>query len=120
MSNNSEAEAAVKVKAFNKKHKFKKDPTSVVACFFLEPKDLSVLLGIPNFEGISIYLGFDDKEGEVLILAPAIKGSDLQNVYALNYSVNQSETVTSESTVVTLKPGQCPPPPPGCNNCLCA
>src|SRR6266496_5818879 len=118
MANNSEAEAAVKVKHFNKTYNFKKHPTSVVACFSLKPTDLSILLGIPNFQGISIYLGLDDKEGEVLILVPVIKGS-IQNLYSLTYSANESATTTTESTIVTLKSGQCPPPPPGCTTCLC-
>src|SRR6266542_2625492 len=110
MANNSEAEAAVKVKHFNKTYNFKKHPTSVVACFSLKPTDLSILLGIPNFQGISIYLGLDDKEGEVLILVPVIKGSDDQNVYSISYATNDSITTTTESTIVTLKSGQCPPP----------
>ncbi len=114
----TEKEAGEKVKHFNKKYDFKKDPTSVVACFSLKPTDLSILLGIPDFQGINIYLGLDDKEGEVLILVPAIKGS-IQNLYSLTYSANESATTTTESTIVTLKSGQCPPPPPGCTTCLC-
>src|SRR5437868_8689637 len=106
-----EEEAGYKVKRFNEAHKFKQKPR---LCFFLEPKDLSILLGVPKFEGISIYNGLDDKGDEVLILVPAIRGSDLKNVYSLTYSTNDSATTTTSSTVVTLGKGPCPPYPPGC------
>jgi hypothetical protein len=111
-----EKEAGDKVKQFNAAHKFKKKPA---LCFFLEPKDLAILLGVPNFQGISIYNGVDDKGDEVLILVPAIRGSDLKNVYSLTYSANDSATTTTTSTVVELKPGPCPPNPPNCRNCTC-
>ena len=111
-----EKEAGDKVKHFNAAHKFKKTPA---LCFFLEPKDLYLLLGVPNFQGISIYNGLDEKGDEVLILVPAIRGSDLKNVYSLTYSTNESVTTKTESTVVTLAPGPCPPIPPNCRNCSC-
>jgi hypothetical protein len=120
-----EEEAKHQVTAFNKKHEFKKGTDSTVACFFLEPKDLTILLGIPGFKGISIYLGLDDKEEEVLILAPAIEVQDAnktdvrKNVYSIDYTFNETKDDPTESTVVTLKSGQCPPPPPGCTTCGC-
>jgi hypothetical protein len=120
-----EEEAKHQVTAFNKKHEFKKGRDSSVACFFLEPKDLAILLGIPHVKGISIYLGMDDNEEEVLILAPSIevKGIDNEvtrkNVYSIEYTFNETSDDPTESTVVTLKSGQCPPPPPGCRTCTC-
>jgi hypothetical protein len=120
-----EEEAAHQVTAFKKKYQFKKNQKSSVACFFLEPKDLAILLGIPHFKGIGIYLGLDKNEEEVLILAPSIevKGADnkitRKNVYCIDYSFNESIDDPNESTVVILKSGQCPPNPPGCRDCFC-
>jgi hypothetical protein len=97
------------------KHLSEKQEKTLLGCFFLKSVDINILTNIPNFQGISIYIGEDNDGKEILILIPVIRGSNDQNVYSQTFTVNGNEKTTS--TVVTLPAAPCPPYPPGCNYC---
>jgi hypothetical protein len=86
-------------------------------CFFLSSDSLNILTHVPNFQGISIYLGKANTENEILILVPVITGSDPENLYTLDVVANGQSKTLSTSQVLTG--GSCPPPPPPCKNCPC-
>ena len=109
-------DVAEAMKAFKNLNEIREN--AVAGCFFLKADELDLLVNIPKFQGISIYIGKipkDNKEEEVLILLPVTKGS-LEPVYTLAYSHDGGPT-QEISTVVALPPGPCPPNPAGCNYC---
>ena len=87
------------------------------ACFFLKAVDIYLLSNIPNFQGMSISIGLDDDEHEVLFLFPVTKRSDPEAVVTQDSTLN-GETKTT-STVVMLNSGKtpCPPYPYGMDHC---
>jgi hypothetical protein len=86
-------------------------------CFFLKAVDLYILSNIPNFQGITITMGKNEDESEVLFLFPVTKRSDPEAVFTQDSTLN-GETKTT-STVVRLDSGKtpCPPPPPPRTRC---
>lgn len=87
------------------------------ACFFLKAVDIYLLSNIPNFQGMSISIGLDDDEHEVLFLFPVTKRSEPEAVVTQGSTLN-GETKTT-STVVMLNSGKtpCPPYPYGMDRC---
>lgn len=84
---------------------------------FIGLYDLYEFMRVPNFQGINIHNGLNEKGEEVFIFTPITK-IDKKLVEVRSYTVSyndETEPRTYSAYMVRKRP--CPPPPPGYSEC---
>ena len=99
-------EAESSIEEYQKDNKLKKLP-----CFFIPLDVIEKFYGIPNIQGITIYIGKIQGQ-EVLYLVGTTKiGNQYYDVYNYNFSINDGQVSEPKYIKVPTYAGHlCPPP----------
>lgn len=95
-------------KAFKEKFKLPKSP-----CYFFSKDMWNLFVGIPNFQGISIYPSYENNEIVLIVIGTTKIKGELYDVKTYSFRINKDQSLTEQnvdSAVVKLRP--CPPPTP--------
>lgn len=85
---------------------------------FIGLYDLHQLMKVPNFEGINIHQGLNNKGEEVFIFVPLTKlGKKLVEVQTFSIDINNSGECSNTYIAYMAVKRPCPPPPPGYTEC---
>jgi hypothetical protein len=95
-------------KAFKEKFNLEKSP-----CYFFSKEMWNDFVGIPNFQGISIYPAYENNEIVLIVIGTTKIKGELYDVRTYSFRINRDQALTVQNVLSPVfELGPCPPPTP--------